>query len=477
MDVAVDDFPIFSIDIDDWTPPNCRYADVSDLFNAVSFTAFAIRSCKKNFNCFIAHFSNILSYFSCIIFTETWLTSDLDNTFNIPGFYSRNLYRDHYGGGIKLYLKDDIQSRLLSDFTFIDDLFEALSVELLFGGHKAVLTTVYHPPTPSIALNNAFIDSFTLHLRRFTQSNIPIIVAGDLNVNLLNPLNFAYVDSFITNMLGLGLLPIITTPTKFNLSNRITRFSILDQIWVSQCIVNQESFVLPLDITHHFPVVAILRFPFNVVSNVKNYVCRHFNEQGKFTFSLLISNLDVNEFIGDFNLIFNQFYTSVFKFYEIAFPTLLRRRKPGEVGSWMTPRLKQCIRKKSKLYKLFLKGRISRGDYTFYKNRLSNVIRKVKRLYYSKLLLDASKDSKMFWNCFNGLTQRAVCQSLKEVRVGDAILVGQDLVNYVNNYFITVVSSITRHLPPPPAYIFYDPSYTKFLLFLPGFCSGGNEDN
>ena len=53
MDVTVDDFPIFSIDIEDWTPPNCRYADVGDLFNAVSFTAFAIlliniRSSKKN---------------------------------------------------------------------------------------------------------------------------------------------------------------------------------------------------------------------------------------------------------------------------------------------------------------------------------------------------------------------------------------------------------------------------------------------
>ena len=124
---------------------------------------------------------------------------------------------------------------------------------------------------------------------------------------------------------------------------------------------------MPLDITDYFPVGAILRFPFNVISNIQNHVCRHFNEQGKFTFSLLISNLDVNEFVGGFNLNFNQFYTSVFKFYEIAFPTLLRRRKPGEVGSLMTPGLKQCIRKKSKLYKLFLKGRISRGDYTFYK--------------------------------------------------------------------------------------------------------------
>ena len=122
-------------------------------------------------------------------------------------------------GVVSSLFKDDIQSKLLSDFTFINDLFEALSVQLLFGGHKAVLATVYHPPMLSIALNNAFFDSFTLHLQWFTQSNIPIIVADDLNVNLLNPLNFAYVDSFITNMLELGLLPIITIPTKFNLSN------------------------------------------------------------------------------------------------------------------------------------------------------------------------------------------------------------------------------------------------------------------
>ena len=163
-----------------------------------------------------------MSYFSCIIFTETWLTSDFNSTFNIPGFCSRNLYHDHYGGGIKLYIKDGIQSRLLSNFTFTNDLFEVPSVELLFGGHKAVLTTAYHPPTPSIALNNVFTDSFTFHLCRFTQSNMQIIIAGDLNVNLLSLLNFVYVDSFITNMLEFGLLHVITIPTKFNLSNHIT---------------------------------------------------------------------------------------------------------------------------------------------------------------------------------------------------------------------------------------------------------------
>ena len=60
--------------------------------------------------------------------TEMWLTSDVDNVFNIPGFYHYNLYSDRDGGGIKLYIRNSIQTRLLDDFTFINDLFEMIAV-------------------------------------------------------------------------------------------------------------------------------------------------------------------------------------------------------------------------------------------------------------------------------------------------------------------------------------------------------------
>ena len=75
----------------------------------------------------------------------------------------------------------------------------------------------------------------------------------------------------------------------------------------------------------------------------------------------------------------------------------------------MTPRLRQCIKKKSKLYRMYLKGRIARGDYTYYKNRLTSVLRKVKRLYYTKLLFDAAKDPRKLWNCLNNIVERNVC--------------------------------------------------------------------
>ena len=165
-----------------------------------------------------------------------------------------------------------------------------------------------------------------------------MIVAGDLNINLLNPNNFVYVGSLVNSMLELGLTPIITVPTKVNLENPITRFSIIDHIWVSQHIVNQQSFVFPLGITDYFPVGALLRFPFDFIYNIQRCRCRPFNARGKITFNLLLSNLDVRTIIGNFNLTFNNFLENVFKYYDVAFPIVLRKIKQLPTGPWMTPR-------------------------------------------------------------------------------------------------------------------------------------------
>ena len=41
-----------------------------------------IRSCHKNFDQFLSIFADYISQFTCIIFTETWLSKERDNVFN-----------------------------------------------------------------------------------------------------------------------------------------------------------------------------------------------------------------------------------------------------------------------------------------------------------------------------------------------------------------------------------------------------------
>ena len=88
-----------------------------------------------------------------------------------------------------MHLKNGVHARLLNDFTFINELFEMLTVEVVFGRNEAVLSTLYHPPTSSIEGNNSFIESLSNHLRLLVNMRVPLIVSGDFNINLFNPNN------------------------------------------------------------------------------------------------------------------------------------------------------------------------------------------------------------------------------------------------------------------------------------------------
>ena len=418
LDFSTDDVPVFVPDVDNWVQPNCNFVNIVDLPSYVTCISFGvllinIRSCRKNFSQFISHFCNILSYFTCIILTEIWLTEDVDNVFNIPGYYCFNLYRNNVGGGIKMYLRNGIQGRMLENFTFINEYFEMLTVELIFGSNKAVMSGLYHPPTSSIEHNNAFIESLAGYLNLLSNLRVPLILAGDLNINLLNPGNLVYINTFTNMMFEHGLSPIITVPTKVNTENHITRFALIDHIWLSDGIMNLLSCIFPVDITDHFPVCSFLKLPFDSSFNNKAHYYRSLCQRGKLTFGLLLSNINVEIIQGNLNFTYDNYIGRVLESYNTAFPIKQSTNKTKNPAPWMTPRLRQCISKRSKLYKLYLKGRIEKVEYVSFRNRVTAVIRKVKRLYYSKLLFYAANDIKKTWSCLNHIMDRNSYPALK----------------------------------------------------------------
>ena len=80
---------------------------------------------------------------------------------------------------------------------------------------------------------------------------IPIIIAGDVNINLLNPSNYVFVDMYIRNLFEVGMKPLVTLPTKVNLENLITRFSVIDHVWVLSGLQSDQTLIVPIDITDH----------------------------------------------------------------------------------------------------------------------------------------------------------------------------------------------------------------------------------
>ena len=69
----------------------------------------------------------------------------------------------------------------------------------------------------------------TSYLKCVLDFNSPVIVAGDMNPNLLNPKNLNYIDIYINNLFDLNMMPAFTRPAKVNLDCLTTRFSVLDQ--------------------------------------------------------------------------------------------------------------------------------------------------------------------------------------------------------------------------------------------------------
>lgn len=445
-----DDHPVFNLDIDDVVSPDCKYADFGDIpvlapVNRFSMLLFNVRSCRRNFNEFECIFYEYLRHFSCIALTETWLTQDFDNLFCISGFRSFNVYRTPNGGGIRLYCKSDLDVTLIPEYSCVTDICEMLTLQIRCNDIKFVLSTVYHPPSSDHGVNNMFIDTYCEKLKLIYSRGYPIVACGDFNLNLLNPLRYGFITDFIGKMLEIGLYPMVNIPTKYNHGNEATKYSILDQVWTTMPSKVSNVLVFPYEITDHFPVLATFNFCASV-TKPKTHCKRFFNIRNNDIFSRLLLTVTVVLMNADMNQTFSNYFSQLWDIYERAYPLMTCKVKDSEGCPWMTPGLKACIKKKAKFYRMYIRGTIMKADYNYYKNRLTMLVRRVKRLYYFNLFQSAGKDSSKIWLHINTLLGNQGQVVMDGLKVDTRYLTGNEMVNYANSFFVNIANNLTADL-------------------------------
>ena len=252
---------------------------------------------------------------------------------------------------------------------------------------------------------------------------------------------------FINNMFELHMLPVITRPTRVSMINHVLRYSLIDHIWISTGMGQTRSFVIPTTITDHFSVCLIIE-NINVVNSVSQEVeIRTFTDSHKHIFKECLNSLKLVITPGNKYSIFDTYYGQLFHAYNIAFPLTKRTVRGKKSTPWMTDKLRECIVKKAKMYKLFLKGRITRYSYTSYRNKLTNLIRKVKSLYYVKLFLENAGNSRKTWEILNNVLNRKNKTMLEELKVNGIKLREKNLADYINEFFINAALNIRIALP------------------------------
>ena len=468
----LDNYPVFTPDLDNFDHVECKYCDPDVFFKYKSHSFLNIlmlnvRSLRKNFSLLLAYFSYVFIYFSFILLTETWLDPDFTDNFDLPGFYKFDLCRNNYGGGVRLFIRDGIQASLLSDFTFINDFIEILTLECSITGVKYVISLVYHPPSSCHVTNNMFVDSLLTLLRQLQTKGLPIIVGGDMNLNLLNPYNFGYINSFINGMFELGLVPAINIPTKVNADNVVTKYSIIDQFWVTSTLNIPNACVIPLDLTDHFPAGLTINLHSTRVIPTTGCQKRVLTHHGKNAFRLFLTNISLDNSLNNHNLVVTKYLEVLMASYNEAFPLVKLGKKICDYAPWLSFKLKLCIRKKSKLYRLYMSGKISKITYTSFRNQLTAVLRRAKRLHYVKLFYSAGFAPKQIWSVIDNIINRKRGHTLRELKINGNVLTGLPLVNYINNYFVSVVLNLTRDLTPTAVYPFLSPQVPNSCFFYP----------
>ena len=294
---------------------DCRTYDA----NAFSMLGFNIRSMRKNFSTFTTFLSLLMTKFTIIVLYETWLTNLIDHGFNLEGYNNINAYRNEFGGGLKVFYDDRYRIERLDHLSFVTNIFEILSFVLIGPMTRFVILSIYRPPSSD---PNMFNESLVNDILNRLSPTDNIIIIGDLNLNLYNPLRLRFIDDFVNCLLSKSFFPVINLPTRINENNVLTKFSLIDQIWTNfKAGTDHVSGVVQTSITDHYPIYYM--FKTNLRQNLNKVISfRVLNDNTILRFVENVRNFSFENIIvsNDINLDFKCFIDKLYNIYNHYVP-------------------------------------------------------------------------------------------------------------------------------------------------------------
>lgn len=197
----ISDFNITCVDLD------CPSKFANKIDNSLSCMHLNVRSLKNR-----QHFVELSSIvelvnkkqkIDIIVITEAWLNDINDMTYlQIPGYQSECYIREGHGGGIVIYINDEITYNLITDYNIMMSNAESLWLNVCNKNKTQVNTkigAIYRPPSKNI---NNFIDELDLIMSKIADENKKCVILGDMNINTLNEsCSCRYVDMHLINFI------------------------------------------------------------------------------------------------------------------------------------------------------------------------------------------------------------------------------------------------------------------------------------
>ena len=432
---------------------SCQYYTSLHMDNDITNNPYSIlhvnmRSCKANQQELenYLHLSSI--DFSVIAMTETWLSDDEANLFNITNYnHFSSSRQDKRGGGVSVHIAEtshcvqrpDISNSLNSD------IIESIFVESDFNLIKYIIGVIYRPPSSSL---QTFLEQMNQLLGILKQEGKLIYLIGDFNIDLAKYDSNETISDFFNLMYSHSYKSLINKPTRVQGHSS----SIIDNIFTNDLESTHSSGILLADISDHFPIFTLK----SCNSDSKNehrikYRQLSENNQEKFLNCLEREQWQIVFAHSDAQKAYTSFSELLSNHYNQCFPLIERKRTKRDNNKWITTGLRTSIKQKNKLYVKYkrIPSVYNEIVYKRYRKKLQLLIVAAKKLHYQSLLNQFKNNSKKVWETIKEVigkqNSKTEIQSISAN--GRTVTDKSQIASTLNKYFVSVGPNLDTDIP------------------------------
>ena len=374
--------------------------------------------------------------FDILVINESKIDPSIpDSEINIPSYKSIRKDRNRNGGGVVIYVRQQISFPDRNDL--VSDSLEMICIEIERPHSKPFLLSAWYRP-PNSELN--IINEYELFLFKCDSESKEMIIMGDLNCDFGKSPPDTYTNRIISLNNLYQMVNLINEPTRVTETSASTIDLILSN--TPENIVS--SGVSHVGISDHSLIYAIRKLVspksksiMREVRDFKHFSDRDFdNDLSQVPWEIITTFSDPNECW----CVWKSFFTEILD----AHAPLRYKRTKANAVPWMTTIIKNEIRNRDYHKKKAIKHN-SKYRWEMYKksrNKVTINIRKTKSEYFVNKIRDCAnvKDPKKSWSLINSLLgKNSKSTHINELKVNNNTITDSTLIaESLNNYFINI---------------------------------------
>ena len=431
----------------------------SNEFNIMHLNA---RSIVKNFDDLCTLMTETKVDWHAIAISETWLSKNIEDRHNIPGFRSYFCSRGTgTGGGSALYIKEHLHQKQLVVPIFTTA--EVVCTSTTFTNNSSIIVCqIYKSPNTD---KSQFIHELEQCLIHLSKLNRTTLIAGDFNFDLFSLDSSLPVQMFFNTLLSHGFFPTISKTTR----SAHPSYTLLDNIFCNELSRVVHSGVLWNDLSDHFPIFSSLSSDMSCSENKtqKSTIKQVFDYNRIDEFKCFLSE-SLKDIHSEHNpdIIANKIilaYNEGMDNFSYR-KTLSRKNDPRK--PWITPAIMLSIAHKNELFRDKTKHPLPHkvAKYNQYRNMLTNVLRSAKKKFYQGEFTKHAANPKETWKTLQTLIKskrkNEDTPSLIIDEDDGLVIKDEDIAEKFNMFFTEIGEKLCKNIRPSSL----DP-----LQFIPNF--------